>query len=139
MSSVGYQNNTIYVNFHLQKSFEIFEKNSAYKIWSKKDKGIKLSLPVPNRVQVGIRTLVPLVWLQLNLEVNSRLLWYIIQFYFFLHWDFKLQKCQNMYNWILIWQKGKSPFFPKYNLMFQIVWSLMFLWKALQITRFHRV
>ena len=32
------QINTIYVNFHLQESFEIFDKNSADKIRSKKDK-----------------------------------------------------------------------------------------------------
>ena len=33
------------VNFHRQKSLEIFEKNSADKIWTNKDKGIKMSLP----------------------------------------------------------------------------------------------
>ena len=47
----GCQNNLIDVNFHLQKSLEIFEKNSADKIWSKKDKGIKVSPPMPNRVK----------------------------------------------------------------------------------------
>ena len=36
----GCQNNLIDVNFHLQKSLEIFEKHSAAKTWSKKDKGI---------------------------------------------------------------------------------------------------
>ena len=45
----GCQNNSIDLNFHLQKSLEIFEKKSADKIWSNKDKGIKMSLPVPNR------------------------------------------------------------------------------------------
>ena len=49
MSLAGCQINPIDVNFHLQKSLEIFEKNSADKIWSKKDKGIKVSPPVPNK------------------------------------------------------------------------------------------
>ena len=38
MSWAGCQNNSIDVNFYLQKSLEIFEKNSADKIWSNKDK-----------------------------------------------------------------------------------------------------
>ena len=29
---------SIYINFHLQTSLEIFDKNSADKIWSKNDK-----------------------------------------------------------------------------------------------------
>ena len=33
-----YKLNLIDVNFHLQKSLEIFDKHSADKIWSKKDK-----------------------------------------------------------------------------------------------------
>ena len=37
--------NPIDVNFHLQKSLEIFEKNSADKIWSNKDKKIKMPPP----------------------------------------------------------------------------------------------
>ena len=45
MSWPGCQNNQIDVNFYLQKSWEIFEKKSADKIWSKKDKGIKVSPP----------------------------------------------------------------------------------------------
>ena len=51
MSCPGRQNNPIDVNFHLQKSLEIFDKKSADKIWSKKDKGIKVSHSVPNRVK----------------------------------------------------------------------------------------
>ena len=39
--SLAVQNNPIGVNFHLQKSLEIFDKNSADKFWSKKDKGWK--------------------------------------------------------------------------------------------------
>ena len=38
----GCQINRMDVNFHLQKSLEIFDKNSANKIQSKKDKGIKV-------------------------------------------------------------------------------------------------
>ena len=37
------QINLIDVNFHLQKSLEIFDKNSAYKFWSKK--GVESALP----------------------------------------------------------------------------------------------
>ena len=36
------------VNFHLQKSLEISGKNSAGKIWSKKDKGVESALPHAN-------------------------------------------------------------------------------------------
>ena len=43
MSLAGCQINLIDVNFHLQKSLEIFVKKSADKIWSKKDKEIKVS------------------------------------------------------------------------------------------------
>ena len=39
----GVKINPIDVNFHLQKSLEMFEQNSADKIWSKKDRGIKVS------------------------------------------------------------------------------------------------
>ena len=44
----GHQINPIDVNFHLQKSLEIFDKNSADKIWSKKDKGMESALPHVN-------------------------------------------------------------------------------------------
>ena len=39
------------VNFHIPKSFEIFDKNSADKIWFKKDKEIKVSPLMPIRVK----------------------------------------------------------------------------------------
>ena len=42
------QINLIDVNFHLQKSLEIFDKNSADKFWSKKDKGSESALPHAN-------------------------------------------------------------------------------------------
>ena len=44
-------NNPIDVNFHLQKSLEIFDKNKAYKIRSKNDKEIKISPLMPIRVK----------------------------------------------------------------------------------------
>ena len=34
-----------YLNFHLQIFFEIFDKNSAEKFWSKKDRGLESALP----------------------------------------------------------------------------------------------
>ena len=43
MSLAGCQINPIYVNFHLQKSLDISDKNSADIIQSKKDKEIKVS------------------------------------------------------------------------------------------------
>ena len=52
MSSTGCQINPIDVNFHLQKSLEIFDKISADKIWSKKDKEIKVSPLMPIRVKI---------------------------------------------------------------------------------------
>ena len=44
MSLAGCQINPIDVNFHLQKSLEIFDRNSAGKMSSKKDKEIKCQL-----------------------------------------------------------------------------------------------
>ena len=48
MSLAGCQITPIDVNFHLQKSWEIFDKNSANKIWPKKDKGAESVLPHAN-------------------------------------------------------------------------------------------
>ena len=48
MNLAGCQINLIDVNFHLQKSLEIFDKNSTHKIWSKKDKGVESALPHAN-------------------------------------------------------------------------------------------
>ena len=48
MSLAGCQINPIDVNFHLHKSLEIFDKISADKIWSKKDKGVESALPHAN-------------------------------------------------------------------------------------------
>ena len=45
MSFAGCQINLIDVNFHLQKSLEIFDKYSADKTWTKKDKGVESALP----------------------------------------------------------------------------------------------
>ena len=45
MTLAGCQINPIDVHFHLQKSLEILEKNSADKIWANKDKGIKMPPP----------------------------------------------------------------------------------------------
>ena len=48
MSLGGHQIKPIDVNFHLQKSLEILDKNSADKIRSKKDKGVESALPHAN-------------------------------------------------------------------------------------------
>ena len=48
MSLAGHQINLIDVNLYLKKSLEIFYKNSADKIWSKKDKGVESALPHAN-------------------------------------------------------------------------------------------
>ena len=47
----GRQINPIDVNFHLQKSLEFFDKNSADKIWFNNHKEIKVSLIMPIRVK----------------------------------------------------------------------------------------
>ena len=49
MSLAGLKITKIDVNLHLQKSLEIFDENSADKIWSKKDKEIKASPLMPIR------------------------------------------------------------------------------------------
>ena len=46
MSLAGCQINPIDVKFHLQKSLEIFDKNSAVKF--EKDKGVESALPHAN-------------------------------------------------------------------------------------------
>ena len=51
MSLSGCQIQPIDVNFHLQKSLEIFDENSADKIWSKKDKEIRVSPLMQIRVK----------------------------------------------------------------------------------------
>ena len=48
MSFAGCQTNPIDVNFHLQKSLKITDKNLADKIWSKKEKGMEIALPQAN-------------------------------------------------------------------------------------------
>jgi hypothetical protein len=45
MSLAECQINPIDVNFHIQN---FFDKNSVDKIWSKKDKGVKIALPHAN-------------------------------------------------------------------------------------------
>ena len=54
MSLAGCQINLIDVNFHLQKSLEVFDENSADKIQSKKDKGINVPSLLPIRVNVPV-------------------------------------------------------------------------------------
>ena len=48
MSLAGCQINSIDVNFYLQKSLEIIDKNLADKILSKKDKGVESALTHAN-------------------------------------------------------------------------------------------
>ena len=48
MSLPGRQIDPIDVNFHPQKSLEIFDKNSADKIRCKKDKRVESALPHAN-------------------------------------------------------------------------------------------
>ena len=53
MNWAGYRNNPNYLNFHLQMSLEIFEKKSADRIGSNKEKKVKMPCLVPNRVKGG--------------------------------------------------------------------------------------
>ena len=48
MSLAGCQINLIDVNFHLQKSLEIFDENSVDKNWSKKGRGVESALAHAN-------------------------------------------------------------------------------------------
>ena len=54
MSYARCQNSPIDINFHLQKSLDIFEKKSADKIWSEKDIQVKVPCPVPDRVKESV-------------------------------------------------------------------------------------
>ena len=51
MSLAECQKNPIDVNFHLQKSLEIFAEDLAKKFWSKKDRGWKVPSLMPIRVK----------------------------------------------------------------------------------------
>ena len=51
MRLAGCQINPIDVNFHLQKSLEIFDKKLTDKIWSKKDRWWKVPSLMPIRVK----------------------------------------------------------------------------------------
>ena len=58
MSLAGCQIYPIDVNFHLPKVWRFFYKNSADKIWSKKDEEMKLSPPLmPIRVKLDLVTI----------------------------------------------------------------------------------
>ena len=48
MSLAGGQIILIDFNFNLQNSLKIFDKNSADKIWFKKDKGVESAFPHAN-------------------------------------------------------------------------------------------
>ena len=48
MSLAGCQTNSIDVNFHLQKSLEIFDKDSADKNLIQKEQGVESALPHAN-------------------------------------------------------------------------------------------
>ena len=54
MSLEGCQINPIDINFHLQKSLESFDKNSADKISSKKDNGVESASLMPIRVNLPV-------------------------------------------------------------------------------------
>ena len=53
MSLAGCQINSIDVNFHLQKSLEIFDNNSADKNLTQKEQGNKSIMPVRIKRQKG--------------------------------------------------------------------------------------
>ena len=56
MSLAGCQIDLIDVNFRLQKSFEIFDTNSADKIKSQNYKGVKVTCLMPNRVEADVKS-----------------------------------------------------------------------------------
>ena len=61
MSLAGCQINPYDVNFHLQKSLEIFDKNSADKIRSRKDKGWKVPSLMPIRGKLPLTRIITLM------------------------------------------------------------------------------
>ena len=62
MSLSGCQINLVDVNFHLQKRLETFDKKSADKVKSEKDKGIK----VPSLMPIRVNTEMPCVVMELE-------------------------------------------------------------------------
>ena len=48
MNLTGRQIYPIDVNLKFEKSLEISDKNSTYKIWSKTDKGVEIAIPHAN-------------------------------------------------------------------------------------------
>ena len=69
MSLVGCQINPIGVNFHLQNSLEIFDKNSVDKIWSRKDLG---GGKCPPSCQLGL-TLIGLIKMGVQKDITRKM------------------------------------------------------------------
>ena len=82
MSFAGCQINLIDVNFHLQKSFEIFDKKWADKIWPQNHKEIKVSPLMPIRVKMQLQNIVGSNVELLLIRVESKT---IVIFHVFIH------------------------------------------------------
>ena len=61
----------ISTNFHLPETLQIFEKKSADKIWSNKDKGIKISCPVPEKWMIDDYQISRLKYLKMEILLNN--------------------------------------------------------------------
>ena len=82
MSLAGCQVNLIYVNFHLQKSLEIFDTNSADKIQSQNHKGGKSALPHANSLRSVPAFFLHNLCLQLVCNISSFLCSFWRHFWF---------------------------------------------------------
>ena len=69
MSLAGFQIIPIDLNFHLQKCLEIFDQNSADKIWSIKDKGWKGPSLMP--ITVNSKNIVDIYGVLSNDKANT--------------------------------------------------------------------
>ena len=74
MSWTGCQNNSIYLNFYLQKSLESFGKKSADKMWFDKNSRWKVPCPVLDRVKLVFQCST-YIFLSKVLRISKSTLW----------------------------------------------------------------
>ena len=98
MSLSGCQINPIDVNFHFQKRLDIFGKNSADKVWSKKDRGRKVPCLMSIRVK-GTKYVYFELNNKLSFKIGARPCLEISPY--ILHVSFQLRDKKNYWFWPL--------------------------------------
>ena len=131
MNLAGLQLNPIGVNFHLQKSLEIFDINSAEKIWSKTDKGWKVPSLMPIMVKIHLCLYQTILTIKFNCLIHQSFLRYDIfndQNYQYFLW---LTILIIMFSWLIKFLYSKpvknsdhKKVLLLVNLMVELVWKI---------------